>query len=580
MNAGTAGHASPRRKIAPIYWDIARCAFLGIVFWVARYWYFKGFGLYEDDLTIVPRAVTMSFSDVLNYIGSYITHMYGHGRPLSDSMIYLFSNVGYRLDGLLSIYLIGYAITLVNIILFYLLVRRVANTSIALIAGLFYVLYSADTTQVFLTHSLGAQPSILLVLLAFHAYLSKRKVLAYILAAIILFSYESPFLVFLGAPLLEKVWGRPMIKKFILHAVILLGMVLAIFIFRSSIGEGRVSGLTTQQLLTSPITHSLIGPVVSLGTYLLRPYQALRAADATMIAAFIISGVVILVALYLLQWKTRIDVREFLATLRTRSRWSQVPEEMQRLGELFLAGLVMLVGAYPLTFTVRAYAISGRDTRVHLAGVMGAAIVVACVVAFLYSLVQQRKAWWALSVVIAVWAASLVSYGFMVQEDYTLGWQFQRQFWTAMVQLVPDAGPDSVILVTPDGLPDVRQIGANTWNLPRVLDQLYSMPAEWKNPPRVFRLVDGWEQHIVGADGNFVLDATTVTAPSSLYGEVVTSQVIFIDSGTGSLVRRDQPLSIGNQSYPLQANGSPVLTGLRHGWLYSMLVEDSRLEVR
>ena len=34
----------------------------------------------------------------------------------------------------------------------------------------------------------------------------------------------------------------------------------------------------------------------------------------------------------------------------------------------------MLILAYPLTFTVRAYAISGRDTRVHLGAVLGAAL--------------------------------------------------------------------------------------------------------------------------------------------------------------------------------------------------------------
>lgn len=579
MTAYLSEESARIRKLNPLVWDAAICVLLGILFWVGRYWQFASFGLYEDDLTIIPRAVLMSFSELFRYIWSYIYHLYGHGRPLSDSLIYLFSNLGWRLDELKSIYVIGYLFTLVNIVLFYFLIRRVSNRNIALFAGVFYILYSADTTQAFLTHSLGAQPSIMLVLLALHAYLSNRKIIAYILAAIILFSYESPFLVFLGAPLLNKNWGRPIIKKFIIHAAILLAMLVAVYILRMAVGEGRVEGLTTLQLLTIPITHSVIGPVVSLGTYLYRPIQAIRAAGTSMIIAFVLSAVVFFLVFYLIKWNTKVDIKELASSLRLRAKWNQITEETQNLGKLFLAGMVMLIGAYPLTFTVRAYAISGRDTRVHLAGVMGAAIVVACAIAFMYNIIRHKKAGWVLSLGISVWAALLVSYGFMIQRDYRLGWQYQREFWTEMTQLVPDAGPDTVILVDPEGLRDVRQIGANTWNLPRILNQLYLMPPEWKNPPRVYRLTADWEDHIISADGNFVLNVLTVTAPASLYKEIPADQVIFIDGSNGRLNRWNAPLTIGNQTFTLRSPSDAVLSGLKHGLLYSMMIEDSRLQL-
>ena len=560
-------------KNKPLAWDVLICIVLGIFFWIGRYWQFRSYGLYEDDLTIIPGAVGMNFSDLFRYIGSYIAHLYGHGRPLSDSFIYLFSNLGWRLQGLQGIYLIGFLLTWLNIILFYALLRRVATLNLALIASIFYTLYAADTTQVFLTHSLGAQPSILLLLLAFHTYLSNRKILAYILAGVILFSYETPFLVFLAAPLLQKKWGKPLIKKFIIHALILLAFLVAIFLLRTQIGEGRVSGLSTQQMLTSPITHSVIGPVVSLGTYLLRPYQAITGADTTILLAMGLSFIPLLALFYFLKWRFQLDARQLMGMLLARSRWKELPDEIQDLGKLFVAGMVMLIGAYPLTFTVRAYAISGRDTRVHLAGVLGAALVVACLITLLFHLFRNKKAGWVFSLLVAVWATLLVGYGFVIQRDYRLAWQYQRDFWTSLIQLVPDAGPNTAIVVTPDGLKDTRQIGANTWNLPRILNQLYIMPADWQEPPRVYRLESQWEQHLVGSDGNFVLNVVTVTAPPSLYGEVLSNQVTFLDSSSGELIRQTQPLTIGSALYDLQPIGPPVLPQLDHGILYALMIE-------
>jgi hypothetical protein len=574
MTASLPAIAHPNRKIR-LPWNVLVIIFLGILLWVGRYWQFKSFGLYEDDLTIIPGAVVMNFSELFRYIGSYIVHLYGHGRPLSDSFIYLFSNLGWRLAGMQGIYLIGFVLTWINVSLFFALIRRVSTQNIAVIASIFYVLYAADTTQVFLTHSLGAQPSIFLLLLAFHAYLSNHKIVAYILAAIILFSYETPFLVFLAAPLLQKKWGSQIIKKFVLHAFILLVFLAAIYLLRMQIGEGRVSGLSTQQMLTYPITHSVIGPVVSLGTYLLRPYQAVREANPTILLAIGLSLLAFLAVFYFLKWSFQLDGRQLVTILVARSRWKELPDEMQNLGKLFIAGFVMLIGAYPLTFTVRAYAISGRDTRVHLAGVVGASLVVACIITLLFTLFRNKKAGWVVTVLIALWAAALVGYGFVIQRDYRLAWQYQRDFWTSLIQLVPDAGPDTAILVTPDGLKDTRQIGANTWNLPRILNQLYRMPTDWKNPPRVYRLETQWQGHLVASDDSFILNVTTVTAPPSLYGEVPSNQVIFIDSSSGELVRQTKTLTIGSASYNLEQIGLPVLPQLAHGLLYSLMIEGS-----
>ena len=43
--------------------------------WVARYLHFRDFGLYEDDLTIIPRAAAMSGSELVNHVATYVSRL-------------------------------------------------------------------------------------------------------------------------------------------------------------------------------------------------------------------------------------------------------------------------------------------------------------------------------------------------------------------------------------------------------------------------------------------------------------------------------------------------------------------------
>ena len=60
------------------------------------------FGLYEDDLTIIPGAMGMNLSELAQFIVTSVVNVSGHGRPLSNSFIHLFSFLGWRLAGLMS----------------------------------------------------------------------------------------------------------------------------------------------------------------------------------------------------------------------------------------------------------------------------------------------------------------------------------------------------------------------------------------------------------------------------------------------------------------------------------------------
>ncbi|MFZ6026465.1 MAG: hypothetical protein ACOYYS_02005 [Chloroflexota bacterium] len=540
---------------------VAVVLLLAIVFWVARYWRSAGFLLYEDDWMIVPQAVDFGTAETLRFIANYILQMRGHARPLSDSLIYLFSHLAGQAGGIWAIYLAGYAIQLLNIGLFYALLRRLAGRAaftgraFALLGGLGYCLFSADTTQVFLTHSLGLHPSITLVLLAFHLFLSGKTALAYLPAGVILFSYETPYLLFLAAPLLLRDWDARWAKKALRHVLIVLGLLGAVFVFRSAIGEGRVGGLGWQALLATPVLHMLQGPWVSLGSYFLRPVQALAAGKPeALLAASIAFPVLLALFLRLKQREKPWDWAAAATALRAR-RWSAIPPQMRLLLQLSLAALVLIALAYPLTFTVRAYAISGRDTRVHAAAVVGAGLLWGCVGQALFAAVRRPRGRILASTGLSATFALLVAYGFVIQADYVRAAQLQRNFWAELLPLIADmqVKENMVVLIEPGGLEDTAQIGANTWILPRLLERMYPFPPEWNHPPRVYRLMPGWPAQLAAPDGLLrVNGATAITAWTENF-TVPSDHVIWIDTQGGVLQRRAGPLVFDGQSYPLYA---------------------------
>ncbi|MCJ7511425.1 MAG: hypothetical protein MUO23_00475, partial [Anaerolineales bacterium] len=451
---GNDGQASaPGAESAPQTWHLA---FLLVLGWVARYWHILGFGWYEDDLTIIPAAVEMNARQLWEHVFVYITHLYGHGRPLSDSLIYVLSNFGYRLAGIPGIYLVGYVIFAGNILLFYFLMRRVGGATLAFLAALAYVLFSADTTQAFHTHSLGAQPSITLLLIAFHLYLSDHRIAAYLVAGVILFSYESPFMVFLAAPLLaDRPWRRTW-RPLFAHGMILFAMLAGATAIRVAIGEERVTEIGFPAVLVVPLTHMLQGPLVSLGTYAYRPIQALLGAplQGFLFGLATVAAVALLVRR--LPSSAGVPVRRFLGDLRHARQTVEASPPSARLLRLLVAGLIMLMMAYPLTFTVRAYAISGRDTRVHLAAAVGAAVVVGVGLVLLLALAESFRRRAVAEVLIGLLAGLLVAYGFMIQQDYRRAWAYQQELWTRVLELVPDLEEGTTILVDPGALTDVR----------------------------------------------------------------------------------------------------------------------------
>lgn len=562
-------------------------ALLVALLWIVRYWNSSQFGLYEDDLTHLPAAAAMSPGQALSFAfdPGRILRLEGQGHPLHYTFIYLLTNLGWRIGDLHGPYWIGFAVESLNVCLFFFLLTRIHSWRLGLIAGLAYVLYAADTTQAYLTYSLGLQPSLTFFLLAAHAYAAGRRWLAYLLAPLILLTYETVYPVLFALPLLfSRRKGRR--DRGPLSHVAVLGLILVAFAaWRLVAGDDRLGGLGLKDALIVPLVHMVEGPVVSLGTYFYRAGQAVQGIDLEVAVAAALG-------MAFFAWLlARIDLgasREFRESLAAAIAWgrrgsglkdavrqvySRVPPEITSLVRMVGAGGVMLVLAYPLTFTVRAYALSGRDTRVHAAGVLGAAVLVgSAALLTLYAADAMGRRRWA-ALVIGVWLGLLAGYGFVIQRDYRLAWVYQRQFWSALVRWVPDISEGGSILVDPGGLKDTRQIGANYWNLPVVLEQLYDFPAEWRNPVWVYRLAENWQDGIVAEDGRLKLDAATTFAPPSTYREVDPSSTILIETTGGQLARRSTPLEVGGTTIVFKTTDSEGEPPYPPGFLYRYLIE-------
>jgi hypothetical protein len=268
----------------------------------------------------------------------------------------------------------------------------------------------------------------------------------------------------------------------------------------------------------------------------------------------------------------RKGLRSLAAIFNKKVDSISIPNSMVSVFKALSTGLVLLLLAYPLTFTVRARAISGRDTRVHFAAVVGAAIVIGCVclLILLISTAYRRKMIG--SIVLAFSFALLMGYGFVVQKDYEDAWKYQKTFWTEAVRLIPDVKSGTVIIVEPQAFEDTVQIGANIWNTPRVLEFLYNFPAEWEEPPRLYRLISGWQNNLIQDGFTLKLDENTTLSPPTLHRTVESTDIIFLQVRSDRLTRRLEPLDIDNLEFPVKQASSFGEPPFEKGILFDVII--------
>ena len=444
--------------------------------WFSRFSRCDQFGLYEDDIYRVGWSFDAPVTSVLEHFTRNLT-LEGQGRPLHEIFIFDLSWLAAKIGDLSTVYVVGYLAVCLNIVLFSFLLKRLYPDPLFVTLGtLCYALYPTDTSQAFLTHSLGLQPSLTMLLLGVHAFLSHRYWLAYPLAVIgCVLCYEPVFPLFLAVPLLRTEFSK---RQWSGHFLLCLTPALAIFAYRHQLGSSRLAELPDNPILSSAWNLS-VGPLVNLKTLVTRPLGLLPELER-----FEIPG--------LLGWALLFSL--VVRFVQRSSARTQVPVPPPRITHFAVAALFL---AYPIMLAVDAQAVHGRNSRVHFAAIVGAVLTQTLVLNWLIQKMRNEGKP-IFCGVLGCYFALLLGFGWQVQSDYINEQALQKRTWSEVFRLAPDYEIGDLLLI--EGLDTVRyhgsdppHIGGLAWAMTIVPDVLLL-----KKPGESGHVlsVEGFESHL------------------------------------------------------------------------------------
>lgn len=531
---------------------------IALITWIAHFWYFNHLGLYEDDYAFIGNILTMDFSRFVDSVKN-MNLAFFQGRVVGFNILFFSAYFAGKLGGLPLIYISAYLLALTNNILFYLFLQRLWNQPIFVLTGtLAFTLFPADNTRAFLTH-IHILPALTFLLLAFLSYLNDKKFWSYLLITASFLSYETCFLLFITAPFLTKKPQSEIFKELIKHLFILGTIFLVVLILRKLTGDSRVGDLDIATAISTPIRQIITGPFVCLGTFVYRPWQTLHNLRGELL-------IFVPLSLLMLLWLFLQNSR--FSGLNSGENWPIIKQ-------LSLLGISLLFLAYPLTFTVPATLISGRDSRVHAAAVVGASIlggILGYLIVYLANSYRQKNL---AALLLATYFSLLIGFGIIVQQQNKLSWKYQQAFWADVIQLAPDLNDGQVILVDAPSLPWGSQLYPFAWSMPSVVGQLYQFPWQWKNVPKLYKLNPDWQLKIA-ANGEIALNNDNGLLffyyPWEPARQVKTSEIILLQEKDGKLVRTTTPIVAGAKKFSFKPLTNSTIDSFDKGYLYDYLI--------
>lgn len=550
------------------------------------------FGLYEDDYWRIPPAMEARWGELWTWLTNLVLN-YGHtqGRPLHDGLIQLFAWIGAHLGGMLGMFVLAFVIVAANSILFLAVLRRAELPEhVAIPAAFAFALFPADTTQAFLTHSFGIQPSLGFLLLGTYLYLSGRRKVAHVVAAGSLFCYETIYPLWLGIPLLEREWNGRWRRHAALHSGVFALVVSGAVLLRSVAGEERVH-LLKSEAVRQRLMHNIVeGPVVALSSYWHKFREGIGSLNAEYWWVLAVAAAAVFSALSVIElppWPG-FRARASEAALRRKKKRGKKKPEVQPRGvrgrprdplafisqavqiravRLVAASLVLLALAYPFTATVDARTTFGRGTRVHVAAAVGASLLIGLIWSALLRISARLKC--ALLAVLAatVYFIGLVGAGLEVQGEYARSWRVQQEAWTQIVRLAPDLTQDTVVLVERIGAAGLREIAPWSWATHMVVWRLYEFPADWSRWPQVIPIFRGWEAKLRA--GRPLRSVVELPSYQKLPEK---PEYILLRGRRGRLVRMETPIPGVRTLAPLKRRPADAEVPFRRRVLYRYLI--------
>lgn len=454
---------------------------------LANYTYVFQFGLYSDDYAVLSGHIGQSWSALMQHIG-HIWQSLPQGRPVGYTVHLLLSWSGFQLGGIVGMYAMAWGVLTLNACLLFALARHWLPWQYALLAGLFYTVYPANTEYCSITAVLFVQTSLTSLLLALNLYLRHFKWLAFGVTSLCLFHYESKFMIFAVAPFFFPPYDKSFIKNLLSHWALMILIMIAVLVIRSLWGDYRLEQMTPAYMLEVVLLAPFMGAYRSLSLFLWGPQRVGLFWNGPMVIAFALTALFIfgvfrklpVTASPALSLKG-IRGKPLQANLHAFwSHWNQ-----NSMFQLMVIAVLMLLAGYTLAFLnyppLTRY---GGRTAVHVASSVGGVLVFILIVAAVvrWGLRKQAKKWVVL--VLALYMACLMRYRFEIQQSHAHSWSLTQQFYGQMHERVAGMRDSHLIFIDHDDLEHTKFVKTFAWTNAVMLDTIYQFPHDWKHPPR------------------------------------------------------------------------------------------------
>jgi len=503
-------------------------ALIAVIIFAAHFLRVRNFGMYLDEYLFIGAWMDAEPQQIVNNFQTVFVRL-PQGRPLLFSIPQALAASITPQFGIQGLYVIGYSIVVITAGAMMLFVRRLSGSLRAgVVAALIYVLLPADTTHALNIHTIGIQPGMLLLTLAAWAYIDDRRVLAYLLLVPILFLYESPFTVFFVVPFLKKNWRW---RDLLVNAAIILTALALVYLLRQSVADPRVTALNFSVAAQRSVIATGWGALLSLSAYPRAFNSVLNSLRPDTLLAVGATFAILVVAFTALK-RERVPIR------------------------LLWVGVLALGCSYLLSFTRFPPTLnSGVSTSQHIAGGFGMALIGAS----LWSLFPSR-------LILAGFLALLVGYGVVIQREYVLSWNDQREFWQAIFPLIQDADDSTIVLVDAENLRFTRDIQSHGFHSAFVFESSFSIPDDWTNPPHVLLTSSVRNFQVVPRQTQWVVRYGAWEFP------IQNGNVIYIDYEDGRFARRtESTVQVSGFSLRTKIPGAAISLPTRP--LYSLLME-------
>lgn len=210
-----------------------------LVVWFGNFSEFNRFTLYSDDWGYLGRAFTHPYSIEGWFYGIV---PYADGRPIQYGLIDLTALAIKWTGSLAGAYVFLFMVTAISVLAtWWALTYRFSN-AVALMAATVFAISPLFSIRPFL-NGIASPVAILFLMVASVLYVSGWRVVSYLIAVLILLSYEMVFPLFALLPaLLQPLRTRRDLYRTIGHVVLCLVMIVVYAVLRDKYGNSRLTG--------------------------------------------------------------------------------------------------------------------------------------------------------------------------------------------------------------------------------------------------------------------------------------------------------------------------------------------------